>query len=210
MNKFLIALLLLSGFLASAQPAGYSPLKDAAGFQAKFSEASRRIESIESDFTQVKNLAMLKDKISSKGKFYYKKANKVRIEYLKPYSYLMVLNSNDMKVQDEQKTSSYNTRSNKIMQSVNTVMLDCMRGTVYSNREFSTAVYEGSKDYLLLLRPTASVVKKLFARIEVYLDKNSYDVLRLNMVENGGDNSLMSFHNRVMNKTLDDALFRTK
>lgn len=50
----------------------------------------------------------------------------------------------------------------------------------------------------------------MFANIEVFLDKKDFHVLRLNMIENGGDNSLMSFSNTVMNKNVADALFNTK
>ena len=122
----------------------------------------------------------------------------------------MVLNNNTMTVKDEQKTSNYNTRSNKMMQSINNIMLDCMRGTVYNNKDFATTVLESPKEFLLQLTPTTAVMKKMFAKIEVYLDKKDFNVLRLNMVENGGDNSLMTFTNRLMNKTISDALFSTK
>jgi outer membrane lipoprotein-sorting protein len=50
----------------------------------------------------------------------------------------------------------------------------------------------------------------MFSKIEVYLDKTDYNVVRLNMIENGGDNSMMTFTNRTMNKIMDDALFSTK
>lgn len=153
---------------------------------------------------------MLNDKVTSKGKFYYKKSNKVRIEYTLPYQYLMVLNNNQMLVKDEQKSSNYNTRSNKMMQSINNIMLDCMRGTVYQNKEFNVQVLEGSKDYLLQLNPVTTVMKKMFLRIEVYLDKSDLNVIRLNMVEQGGDNSLMTFSNRVMNTNLNESLFATR
>lgn len=189
---------------------GFVAVKDLTTFKSNFAKASTSILSIESDFIQVKNLSMLKEKMNSKGKFYYKKENKVRIEYTNPYKYLMVLNNNSMTVKDEQKTSSYNTRSNKMMQSINTIMLDCMRGTVYNNKDFSTNVLESPKEFLLQLTPTTSIMKKMFAKIEVYLDKKDFNVLRLNMIENGGDNSLMTFTNRVMNKTIADALFSTK
>jgi outer membrane lipoprotein-sorting protein len=122
----------------------------------------------------------------------------------------MVLNNNQMLVKDEQKSSNYNTRSNKMMQSINNIMLDCMRGTVYQNKEFNVQVLEGSKDYLLQLNPVTTVMKKMFLRIEVYLDKSDLNVIRLNMVEQGGDNSLMTFSNRVMNTNLNESLFATR
>ncbi len=205
-----ILLFILFAFKANAQNAGYTAVKDVTAFKTNFAAASQKIESIESNFSQVKNLAMLKDKINSKGKFYYKKGNKVRIEYTSPYTYLMVLNNNNMTIRDGQKTSNYNTKSNKIMQSVNNIMLDCMRGSVYGNKEFAVEAFENPKEYLLKMKPVTSVMKKMFANIEVFLDKKDFHVLRLNMIENGGDNSLMSFNNPIMNKNVPDALFNVK
>lgn len=205
-----IILFILFTLKAGAQNAGYTAVKDVVAFKTNFAAASQKIESIESNFSQVKNLAMLKDKINSKGKFYYKKGNKVRIEYTSPYTYLMVLNNNNMTIRDGQKTSNYNTKSNKIMQSVNNIMLDCMRGSVYGNKEFAVEAFENSKEYLLKMKPVTSVMKKMFANIEVFLDKKDFHVLRLNMIENGGDNSLMSFNNPIMNKNVSDALFSVK
>ncbi len=206
----LILVILLLHYGSFEQVNGYSPIKDANGFKVKFTAASQQLVSLESDFTQTKNLSMLKDKIVSKGKFQYKKLNMVRIEYFKPYSYLMIINKNTMLVKDEQKKSNYNTRSNKIMQSVNNIMMDCMSGNVYNNKDFSTLVFENGKEYLLTLTPNTSTMKKMFLRIEVFLNKSDYHVLRLNMVELGGDNTLMVFNNRIINKNIDDNQFSTK
>ncbi len=210
MKYFLIVSFILISFSALAQPAGYSSLKDVNQFKKNFSLSSQQLQSVESDFVQVKNLSLMKNKITSSGKFYYKKENKVRIEYLKPYSYLMVLNGHAMMVKDEQKKSNFNSRNNKMMQSINNIMLDCMSGNVYNNKDFTTSVYENQKEYLLSLIPSTSMMKKMFSKIEIYLSKNDFNVLRLNMIELGGDNSLMTFTNRLLNKSLDEKLFSTK
>ncbi len=209
--RTLFSILLIFCFsMINAQPGGFTPLKDVSAFKQKFALASQQLQSVESDFVQVKNLRLLKDKMTSHGKFYYKKSNKVRIEYTKPFTYLMVLNGNAMMVKDEQKKSNFNTRSNKMMQSINNIMMDCMSGNVYNNKEFLTAVSENQKEYLLTMTPASSLMKKMFSKIEVYLSKTDYNVLRLNMVENEGDNSLMTFSNRILNKTIDENLFSTK
>ena len=132
------------------------------------------------------------------------------IEYVKPFSYLMVLNNDAMMVMDEHKKSTFNTRSNKMMQSINSIMMDCMSGNVYNNKEFSTNVMENTKEYMLTLTPSTSMMKKMFSTIEVYLSKTDYTVLRLNMIEKEGDNSLMTFSNRILNKAIDEKLFSTK
>lgn len=210
MRSILLILLLIAVTIANAQKGSFTALKDMAIFKQKFTAASLQLQSVESDFVQVKNLSLLKEKITSHGKFFYKKGNKVRIEYVKPFSYLMVLNNDAMMVMDEHKKSTFNTRSNKMMQSINSIMMDCMSGNVYNNKEFSTNVMENTKEYMLTLTPSTSMMKKLFSTIEVYLSKTDYTVLRLNMIEKEGDNSLMTFSNRILNKAIDEKLFNTK
>jgi len=209
--RTILFIFLLSVFtIANAQHGSFTTLNDIAIFKQKFTAASFQLQSVESDFVQIKNLSMLKDNITSHGKFFYKKGNKVRIEYVKPFSYLMVLNNDAMMVMDEHKKSTFNTRSNKIMQSINSIMMDCMSGNVYNNKEFSTNVMENTKEYMLTLTPSTSMMKKMFSMIEVYLSKTDYTVLRLNMIEKEGDNSLMTFSNRILNKAIDEKLFSTK
>jgi outer membrane lipoprotein-sorting protein len=69
---------------------------------------------------------------------------------------------------------------------------------------------ENTKEYMLTLTPSTSMMKKMFSTIEVYLSKTDYTVLRLNMIEKEGDNSLMTFSNRILNKAIDEKLFSTK
>src|SRR6186997_1992031 len=89
---FFISLLLTMGLSMKAQYAGYSPVADPAKFKTDFSAATQKTLSIKSDFVQEKNLAMLSEKIISKGKFWFKKESQVRMEYNQPYQYLMILN----------------------------------------------------------------------------------------------------------------------
>src|SRR4026207_213357 len=99
-NLFLIVPLLFVGVSLSAQYAGYSPVPDAAKFKIDFSEATKKILSIKSDFVQEKNLSMLSEKIISKGKFWFKKENQVRMQYSQPYPYLMILNKDKVFIRE--------------------------------------------------------------------------------------------------------------
>lgn len=193
-----------------AQPKGYSSVKDIAAFQQAVAKGNGAKQTITSDFSQTKNMALLADKIKSKGKFYYKKEDKVRIEYTSPFSYLLVINGGQLMVKDEQKSSKINTRNSKMMQSVNRIMIDCMRGTVFNNPDFKVAVYGNDKSYLLSLTPATDAMKKMFSRIDVYMDRKGLDVHRLSMVEQGGDYTDMDFTNTKQNVPLNDALFKVK
>lgn len=209
-NTFFLLGLLLCTFVATAQPKGFKPVANLAQFQQTLQKNTSAQQSIQSDFVQTKHLSMLADKITSKGKFYYRKEDKVRIEYTTPFQYLVVMNGGQMMVKDEQKTSRINTRGSKTMQSVNRIMLDCMRGTVFSNPDFKVTAYENAGSYLLSLSPANDGVKKLFKQIDIFLTRTNLDVDRLTMTEQGGDFTDMAFSHTQHNIALNDALFKVK
>lgn len=210
MRSLLLAVLVLNSLGVCGQPKGFQPVKNVQEFQTALAKANASVQTISSDFTQVKNMALLEDKIRSKGKFYFKKEDKVRIEYTSPYSYLLVMNGGQIMVRDEQKTSKVNTRNSKTMQSVNRIMIDCMRGTVLNNPDFKATVYEGQNNYLLSLTPATEAMKKMFKSVDVYLARKNFDVDRLSMIEVGGDFTEMDFSNTQHNTALNDAIFKTR
>ena len=132
MNKlFFIVFFMLLCCSVKAQPAGYVSVKDIAAFKNEFAIASQKTNSIKADFQQEKNLSMLSDKIISKGKFWFKKENKVRMEYTQPFQYLMILNNNNIYIKDGQKENKISASSNKLFQQVNKIVVDCVRGTAF-------------------------------------------------------------------------------
>ncbi len=195
---------------AIAQPPGFKKMDDMQSFKTAISKTNKGLQNISSDFKQVKNLSLLAEKIHSKGKFYFMKEDKVRIEYTAPYSYLMVMNGTRMLVKDEQKTNKINTGNSKMMQSVNRVMVDCMSGNVMSNPDFKVIAYQNGKQYLLSMKPVAPEMKNLFEQIEVYMSKTDLDVEKLVMTEAGGDYTSMDFFNIKHNTSINEALFKVK
>lgn len=210
MRSITSLVLLLFTLSAVAQPEGFSKLQDLSSFKAAMLASNAKLQNISSDFKQVKNLSLLAEKIQSKGKFYFMKDDKVRIEYTAPYSYLMVMNGTRMLVKDEQQTNKINTANSKMMQSVNRVMVDCMSGSVMSNPDFKVTPYQNSTQYLLSMKPVNSEMKKMFDQIDVYLSKNNLDVEKLVMTETGGDYTSMNFYNTKHNTSINEALFKVK
>lgn len=205
---FTVALMLSCATVLFAQaPKGFNPMGSSSALQSALSATARQTQSIASDFSQVKHMKMMNDKVNSKGKFYFKKEDKIRIEYTSPFQYLLVMSGGQIMVRDENKTNKINTRNSKTMQSVNRVMMDCMRGTVFANKDFAVKPFEAKGQYLLQLTPVNSGMKSLFARIDVYIEKSDHSVSKLVMNENGGDYTDMNFTNKKINTNLADALF---
>jgi outer membrane lipoprotein-sorting protein len=208
----LILFIVISGHVVKAQ-AVYSPITDAKElekFKEQFSEIAKKTVTIKSDFVQEKNLSMLSEKITSKGKFWFKKENMLRMEFDKPYEYLMILNKDNMYIKDGQKESRVSLKSNKIFQQINKIIVNCVQGTVFNSADFTTSPYEGKNSYKVELSPITKGLKEFFDNIDVIIDKKDYSVTTIVMNEKSGDNTTLHFINRELNTALPDALFDIK
>ena len=203
-------LVLVSGFVVKAQYAGYTAVADLPKFKASFAAAAQKTNSIKADFTQDKNLSMLSEKITSKGNFWFKKDSRVRMEYTQPFKYLMILNKDKAYVKDGAKESKVSTKSNKMFQQINKIMIDCMQGTTLDNTDFKTHVFENKTNALVELTPVAKGMKEMFKSINVTVDKKDFSVVSIQMQELSGDNTIMRFTNKELNAAIPDTLFDIK
>lgn len=208
MRKLVVSMaLLLTGILVQAQYAGYKLLADATDFKNRFAAAAQKTSTIKSDFVQEKELSMLSEKIVSKGKFWFKRENAVRMEYLQPFQYLMIINDGKIYIKDSQKENKISAKSNKLFEQINKIMLDCVNGSALSNTDFTTRIFESGDAYLAELTPVNKTLKTLFQNINLQISKKEYAVTKIEMHEPSGDNTTIHYINREMNVSLSDALF---
>lgn len=202
--------LLIAALAANAQYAGFTPVADLIKFKTAFSAATQKTNSIKADFTQDKNLAMLSEKITSKGNFWYKKDSRVRMEYNHPFKYLMIINKDKVFIKDGQRESKVSTRANKMFQQINKIMIDCMQGSMLTNTDFKTRGFENRNSALVELTPVVKGMKELFKSITVVVDKKDFSVSSIEMQELSGDNTIMRFTNKELNASIPDTLFDIK
>ncbi len=209
MFKYLIVSFsfLISVAVHAQVPDGYTRIADPATFKTKFADAAGKTKSIRSDFTQEKTMTMLSEKIVSKGKFSFKQDNKVRMEYLTPFKYLMIINGDKVYIRDGTKESTISTGSNKVFRQVSQIMLDCVSGNVLSNTDFTTVVFENKAGYIIEMTPVSKGIIALFNRILVFVDNADYSVIKVQMIESSGDFTILNFTNKEINSELPESLF---
>jgi outer membrane lipoprotein-sorting protein len=192
---------------AVAQYPGYKSVTDLPSFKKQFATESAKVMSIKSDFRQEKILVALTEKIISTGKFWFKRNNRVRIEYEKPFRYLMVMNGDKMLIRDNDRENKINVKSNKLFQQVNRIMIDCVQGTILDSKDFTTKVFESDKLYLLEMTPSSKALREFFETIVLSVEKSDHSVRSIEMNEPAGDKTLISFDNKKLNEQVADAVF---
>ncbi|MBL0049617.1 MAG: outer membrane lipoprotein carrier protein LolA [Bacteroidetes bacterium] len=212
MNKNLLLAFLLS-FTALhliAQPKDFKTLKDTSTFKSKLQEKARITNTIESNFTQEKNLSMLSEKIISKGHFCFKKTNLLRWEYLSPSAYLIVINKDKIFIKDGKKVSKYDANSNKMFKGINDMMLNSVQGNVLNHKEFKISYFENEKYYLVEMHPKAKEMKEYLKSISMYFDKVDYTVSKIRMTELSDDYTNIEFNTKKINEPIADTQFLVK
>ena len=190
-----------------AQYNGYSLIDQTAFFRKSFTQATANTETIQSDFSQEKTLTMLSEKIHATGKFWFRKKDKLRMEYLRPYTYLMILNEGKIYVKDGQKENKVSAGSNKVFQQVNRILLDCVGGKMLDNPDFQSRLFEATGSYLVEFKPLAKNLKTLYKNINIIVDKRDYTATSIEMNEISGDKTIIRFQNIEVNAQIPDSVF---
>lgn len=185
-------------------------VKDTIALKQKIESMSKATMSIESDFTQEKNLSMLSEKIISKGHFVFKKENLLRWEYSSPSKYLIVISKDKVVIKDEKKTTKYDMNSNKVFKEINDIMLSCVQGTIFKSNKFKTSYFENEKFYKLELIPQVKNMKETFKKINLYFDKNVTSVAKMEMIESNEDLTSIDFTNKKINAPVAETIFIVK
>lgn len=209
-NFILYSFFLLSlGSLVAQTP--FKPMKDTSAFKIKVNKMSQETNSIESDFTQIKDLTMLSEKIVSKGKFVFLKPGNLRWEYLEPYAYVIVINKDRILIKDENnKIKKYDMNANKVFKEINDIMISCVNGDILGSKKFRITYFENDKQFKLELTPTVKAMKESLKTINMYFDRGVSSVIKIEMIEPGNDLTIIDFFNKKLNASVPPQTFILK
>jgi outer membrane lipoprotein-sorting protein len=206
-KNIILVCLIFCSIQSKGQYPGYTLMDHPDAFKKSFAGATAATESIESDFSQEKSLTMLSEKINSTGKFWYRRKDKLRLEYVRPYSYVMILNAGKILIREGQKENTVSANSNKVFQQVNRILIDCVSGTMLDNPDFQSRVLENAGSFLIELKPLAKNLKELYKNINIVIDKKDYTALAIEMFELSGDTTIIRFQNKQLNAHIPDSVF---
>ncbi len=205
-SLFFISLLISQQVAAQT----FTAVKDTAAMQKKLAEESKKIMSIDCSFTQEKNMSMLSDRVISNGKFYFKKDNKVRLEYLQPVNNLVVMNHGKMLIRDVKKSIQTDVHQNKLFLQLNNIILGSINGSLFSSKEFTVVFFESAGLVKVELKPVSKILRNFLNNIVIVLEKKDFTATRIEMHEPSGDNTILTFSDKKINGQVDDSLFAVR
>lgn len=208
MNKYIYTFLLVVFCLPLAAQKDLIPLASVTAFQERLKKEASSLSSIESDFTQEKFLDVFNEKIVSKGRFYYKQENMIRMDYTSPIDYQIIINGQKLKIVSEGKSNVVNLGTNQMMNEMKGMLAACMIGdlTVMSSA-YRLEYYESPSLYVVKIRPVSKSVQAYISEIIISIDKKDMSVQTLRLSENAKDYTEYHFTNRKYNTLTSDEKF---
>ncbi|MBP7076660.1 MAG: outer membrane lipoprotein carrier protein LolA [Bacteroidales bacterium] len=192
-------------FSQSLPPATEAQKKE---ITSRMQSAAASTNTMECKFSQKKTISVLSETVVSEGIMYFKKENKLRWQYEKPYSYIFILNEGKVYIKNDGRTTSFDTNSNKIFREISEIMIGGVRGSLLlDNKKFSTQYYMGSNKVAIKLIPQNSELKNLISAINLTVSSTDWLVQSIELVEKGGDVTIITFTEKNVNKSIADTLF---
>ena len=176
---------------------------------SEIAKAATKVTTLKSDFVQERHLSMLEDVLISKGRFYYKKRDRLRWELTKPVSSGFAVSGKQAKRWDGK---SGRTQAFEVYQ-VPFIKLFTDQVFAWATADFKQLQKDYNIEILadapvdLKLVPIRSQEKKYLAHFRIAFTADASHVNAVEVHETGGDFTRIRFFNTIINTPLPDTLF---
>lgn len=177
-------------------------------FKAKVQKTAQNTRTIVSDFVQTKHLFVLDNVITSEGKLVFKAPDLVRWEYVKPYLNTAIFKNDQLLVNNEGKRQNIDLGSNKMFRSLNSLIVNSIKGDMFDESQFDLAYFKYDDAYLVKFVPKDKRIKKFIASFELKFSTETVEVDEVKLIEPNDDYTLITFHNRKVNAEVSDDDFK--
>lgn len=209
MKQIITIFLLLSStylFSQGLKPATEVQKKE---IQTNINKASALSNTLQCNFVQKKELSVLSETFVSEGTMYFKKQNSLRWQYTTPYKYLFILSGGKVLIKNESRTDKFDANTNKLFKEISEIMIGCVNGSMLSNdSKFSSQYFVGPTTVVVKMIPKNKEMKQLMSSVSLTFTKTDWLVQTIEMVEQGGDKTIINFTTKNVNKPISDDLFR--
>ena len=205
MKRLLFPLIALCLGIASA----FAQQKvDAAKVKQQIAAVAANMKTMQCDFVQTKYLKMLNDKMVSRGRMYYQQSNKLRWEYVSPYTYTFVLNGSKVLLGRGNRNDVINVNQSKFFKEIARIMMNSVVGKcLMDTKDFKVSILGYPTEYVATLYPQQKQMRQMFQKIVLHFSKQKSMVSMVELVEKKGDKTIIELKNVRVNAPVNAKVF---
>ncbi|MBR3411950.1 MAG: outer membrane lipoprotein carrier protein LolA [Bacteroidales bacterium] len=169
----------------------------------RINRAATAIKTMQGDFVQTKQLKLLNDQMVSKGRMCYQGGDKLRWEYVTPYSYVFIMNGSQVQLKNSTRSDVIDVNQNKIFKEIAQIMMNSVVGKcLQDDKSFKTTIQETASEYVATLLPLKKNMKQMFQQIVLHFQKQQSVVSKVELLEKNGDRTMIELKNIRLNETI--------
>ena len=192
----------------SAQTLKKATEAEAKTMVAEISKTAASIRTLTCNFTQVKTLSFLNDKMTSQGRMCYDASGKLRWEYTSPYTYTFILNGQQVHIQSAKNRQTIDIRQSRLFQGIAQVMMNSVTGrNLTSNKDFVCTFFTQGDVWVADLVPQRKEMKQMFSTIRLRFDSKRRMVNQVEMNEKRGDVTIITLKDIKTNEAIHQNQF---
>lgn len=205
MRTLLVILLALVTCLPAAAQQTEAQIK------AHINSVAKQMQTMQCDFVQTKHVKLLNDKMTSTGRMYFSGGTKLRWEYVKPYSYIFIINGSQVAVRKGERNDVVNVNQSKLFREIARVMMNSVTGhCINDSKDFKTTLQTTKTEWVATLVPAKKTMKQMFQKIVLHFNRQQSMVSSVEMVEKNGDRTVIQLKNVQVNKKIAESVFAVR
>jgi outer membrane lipoprotein carrier protein len=172
-------------------------------------ERQRALRTLEAEFVQIKQSALLLEAVESTGVFLFRAPDLVRWDYRQPDSMVVLFTEDTVTTYHPAQARAERIKvSNKQRRFVRVLAGTQPLDDLTSNFSVTLADPGGRAHYRLTLRPVGNILSKKLRSVEIEVDRELFLPVVIEYNEADGDSTRYEFMNMVINPEIDDSRFK--
>jgi outer membrane lipoprotein carrier protein len=182
--------------------------QDDTSIRRKIGQIAHTIKTMQCDFVQTKHLKMLNDNMVSKGRMYYQQSDRLRWEYISPYTYTFIINKDKVLLKNNRRNDVIDVNKNKIFKEIARIMMNSVVGNCLNDdKDFKSSISVVRGEWVAVLQPQRRELKQMFQKIVLHFSQNQAIVTRVELIEKNGDKTEIELKNIRTNETINSNIF---
>lgn len=175
-------------------------------FQSELLQKNENVTSIKCEFSQTREVAILANKISKKGVFYFAMPNNMLLKF-DDGDYIK-MSSEWFEIKMASNITTTKVTANPMLRNLSAILSACVVGDIGKiSRGFAVDYKCSSKEWTITLTPQQGKAASKISRIIITFDKSDMSLNLLKMEEKSGDYTAYNFTNKQFNTAIDSQLF---
>lgn len=181
---------------------------DEAKVKQQINAVASAMKTMQCDFVQTKYVKMLNDKMVSRGKMYYLQSDKLRWEYVSPYTYTFILNGSKALISKGKRSDVVNVNQSKSFKEIARIMMNSVVGKCLTDsKDFKVGITATATEYVATLYPQQKQMQQMFSKIILHFNRQKSTVAKVELLEKKGDRTVIELNNVKTNAPVNAKVF---